>query len=338
MPDPLSWIIIGLCVIGHFFFSLSETALACSNRFKLQVEADNNVKVSKIVVKICEKYDHALTTILVLNNVVAIAISTVSTILFYNYFLGTSLSEYASLISSIIMTIIVYIFGDTLPKTIAKAIPDTCSKIVAYPVYIMMYVLYPIALVFEGMVKLIEKIFKQKEQETITSDDFEKVLEDAEESGVLEEETLEIIQSALDFVEARAKDVLTRRHKIFALDINELDVNKLNEVINNTSYSRIPIYEGDLDNYKGVLHVKSYIKEYLENPNINIRDCLQPAYKVPNKMMLVDLLSGFKKHHTHLAMVTNNDDHIIGMVTMEDVLEELVDNISEPNPTKKGVK
>ena len=304
----------------------------------MQVEADDNVKVSKIVVKLCEKYDRALTTILVLNNIVAIAISTISTLLFYNYLYGTSLSEYASLISSIIMAVVVYIFGDTLPKTIARAIPDTTSKIVAYPIYIMMYILFPISIIFEGMVKLIEKIFKPKEEETITSDDFEKVLEEGEENGLFEEETVEIIQSALEFADTQAKDVLTRRSKIFALDINKLDVESLNEMINTTSYSRIPIYEDELDNYKGVLHVKTYIKEYLANPNINIRDVLQPAYKVPNKIMLVDLLSGFKKHHTHLAMVTNKDDHIIGMVTMEDVLEELVDNISEPNTMKKGEK
>lgn len=236
------------------------------------------------------------------------------------------------------MAIIVYFLGDTLPKTIAKAIPDTCSKIVAYPIYGMMYVLFPISIIFEGMVKLIESIFKQKEEETITSDDLEKALEEGEENGLFEEETVEIIQSALEFADTRAKDVLTKRHKIFALDINKLDTKALNEVIDSVPYSRIPIYEGELDNYIGVLHVKSYIQQYLANPNINIRDILQDPYKVPNKIMLVDLLSGFKKHHTHLAMVVNKDEHIIGMVTMEDVLEELVDNISEPNLLKKGAK
>ena len=336
MPDPLSWIIITLCVIGHFFFSLSETALACCNRFKMQAEAENGKKVAKVVVYLCEKYDRALTTVLVGNNIVAIALSTVSAVLFYHYFLNTSLSEYSSLISSIIMTIIVYILGDTLPKTIAKAIPDTISKIVAYPITVLLYIFLPITLLFEGMVKLFEKIFKRKNDEVFTSDDLEKVLEQSEDDGTFEEEQVEIIQSALEFVETTAKDVLTRRRKIFALDIEGLTVEKLNEAINTTTYSRIPIYRNDLDNYIGVLHVKTYIKEYLKNPHLDIESILQPAYKVANKIMLVDLLQGFKEHHTHLAMVTNKDDHIIGMVTMEDVLEELVSDISEPNAIIKG--
>ena len=302
----------------------------------MQVEADEGRKSSKLVVKVCEKFDRALTTMLVGHNIVAVAISAVSTILFYNYLINTSLSEYASLISSIIMTVIVYVLGDTLPKTIARAIPDTMSKIVIYPIYWLMILFTPITIIFEGMVKLFEILFKNKGEEEFTSEDLEKILEHSEEEGVLDEEQVDIIQSALEFADTTAKDILTRRNKIFALDINGLTNEKLNEAINKTSYSRIPLYDGELDNYIGVLHVKTYIKEHLLNPDVDIRSLLQEPYIVPNKIMLVDLLEGFKKHHTHLAMVTNKDDHIIGMVTMEDVLEELVDGISEPLLVKEN--
>lgn len=335
MSDPLSWLIITICIFGHFFFSASETALSCCNRFKMQVEADEGKRSSKLIVKVSEKFERALTTILVGNNIIAVLVSAVSTILFYNYLEGTGMSQYASLISSIIMTIIVYVVGDTLPKTIARAIPDTMSKIVIFPIYGLMIVFTPITLIFEGMVKLLEIIFKNKGEEDFTSEDLEKVLEHSEESGELEEEQVDIIQSALEFVDTTAKDVLTRKSKIFALDINGLTNEKLNEEINNTNYSRIPIYDGDLDHYIGVLHVKTYIKEYLSNPNINIGDILQEPYIVPNKIELVDLLEGFKNHHTHLAMVTNKEGRIIGMVTMEDVLEELVEDISEPLELKE---
>ena len=301
----------------------------------MQVEADEGKTSSKLIVKVSEKFERALTTILVGNNIVAVLVSAVSTILFYRYLEGTGMSEYASLISSIIMTIIVYVVGDTLPKTIARAIPDTMSKIVIFPIYGLMIIFTPITLIFEGMVKLLEIIFKNKGEEDFTSEDLEKVLEHSEESGELEEEQVDIIQSALEFVDTTAKDVLTRKSKIFALDINGLTNEKLNEEINNTNYSRIPIYDGDLDHYIGVLHVKTYIKEYLSNPNINIRDILQEPYIVPNKIELVDLLEGFKNHHTHLAMVTNKEGRIIGMVTMEDVLEELVEDISEPLELKE---
>jgi len=336
VPDPLSWLIILLCIIGHFFFSSAETALSCCNRFKMQVDADEGKRSAKLIVKVCEKFDRALTTILVGNNIVAVAISAVSTIVFYRYFEGTGLAPYASLISSIIITIIVYVLGDTLPKTIARAIPDTMSKIVIYPIYLLMIIFTPITIIFEGMVKLFEIIFKNNGEEEFTSEDLEMVLEHSEEDGTLEEEQVDIIQSALEFVDTTAKDVLTRRSKIFALDINNLTNEKLNEAINSTNYSRIPLYDGELDNYKGVINVKTYIKEYLANPNFNYHDIIQEPYIVPNKIELVDLLEGFKKHHTHLAMVTNKEDHIIGMVTMEDVLEELVDDISEPLSVKES--
>ena len=335
MPDPLSWLIIFICIIGHFFFSSAETALSCCNRFKMQVEAEEGKRSAKLIVKVCEKFDRALTTILVGNNIVAVAISAVSTLLFYRYFEGTGLAPYASLISSIIITIIVYVLGDTLPKTIARAIPDTISKIVIYPIYLLMIIFTPISLIFEGMVKLFEIIFKNKGEEDFTSEDLEKALEHSEEEGTLEEEQVDIIQSALEFVDTTAKDVLTRRSKIFALDINGLTNEKLNEAINTTSYSRIPLYDKELDNYIGVINVKTYIKEYLANPHVNYKDLIQEPYVVANKIELVDLLEGFKKHHTHLAMVVNKDNHIIGMVTMEDVLEELVDDISEPLSVKE---
>ena len=335
MPDPLSWLIIFICIIGHFFFSSAETALSCCTRFKMQVEAEEGKRSAKLIVKVCEKFDRALTTILVGNNIVAVAISAVSTLLFYRYFEGTGLAPYASLISSIIITIIVYVLGDTLPKTIARAIPDTISKIVIYPIYLLMIIFTPISLIFEGMVKLFEIIFKNKGEEDFTSEDLEKALEHSEEEGTLEEEQVDIIQSALEFVDTTAKDVLTRRSKIFALDINGLTNEKLNEAINTTSYSRIPLYDKELDNYIGVINVKTYIKEYLANPHVNYKDLIQEPYVVANKIELVDLLEGFKKHHTHLAMVVNKDNHIIGMVTMEDVLEELVDDISEPLSVKE---
>ena len=335
VPDPISWTIIIICIFGHFLFSLSETALACSNRFKMQVEADEGKKVSKLVVKLCKKYDRTLTAILVGNNVAAIVISTISTLLFYNYLSSYHLEEYASIISSIIFTFVVYIVGDTLPKTIARAIPDTTSKLVAYPIYIISILLTPISIIFELMVTFFEKVFKRKNDEVFTSDDLEKVLELSEEMGNFDEENLEIIQSAIEFADTTVKEVFTTRRKIFALDISSLTLEGLKEAITNTSYSRIPIYENDLDNYLGVLVVKSFIKEYLNNPSINIKDILQSPYVVSSRINLVDLLNGFKEHHTHLAMVVNKDNHIIGMVTMEDVLEELVDDISEPKYVKE---
>ena len=335
MDVPLSWLIIGVCVLAHFFFSAGETALACANRFKMQVEADEGKKTARLVLHVCEKYDRALITVLIGSNIVAIVASAVSTILFYNLLSSSGLlDETISLISSIIISLLIYILGDALPKTIARSIPDTISKLFVYPVYWLILLLFPITIVFEQLTKLIERIFKVKEETSFDEEDFENVVEKISDEGVLEEEQSDIIQSALDFADTNVKEVLTPRDKVFALDINSLDKEKLHQIIIETNYSRIPIYENGFDNIIGVLHIKTYLSAYLRNPNVSIRRKLQKPYFVSSNIMIDDLFNGFKKHHTHIALVRDKNKKIIGMVTMDDVLEELVSDISEPSHVK----
>ena len=172
MDVPLSWLIIGVCVLAHFFFSAGETALACANRFKMQVEADEGKKSARLVLHVCEKYDRALITVLIGSNIVAIVASAISTILFYNMLSSSGLlDETISLISSIIISLLIYIIGDALPKTIARSIPDTVSKMFVYPVYWLMLILFPITWVFEKLTKLIERIFRVKEETSFDEDD-----------------------------------------------------------------------------------------------------------------------------------------------------------------------
>ncbi len=335
MDVPLSWVIISVCVLAHFFFSAGETALACANRFKMQVEADDGKKSARLVLHVCEKYDRALITVLIGSNIVAIVASAVSTVLFYNMLSSSGLvNDTISLISSIVISLLIYILGDALPKTIARSIPDTISKAFVYPIYWLMIILFPISFVFDKLAKLIEKIFRVKDESTFDEEDFENVVENAYDEGVIEEEQGDIIKSALDFADTNVKEVLTPRNKVYALNIRGLDKEKLHQIILKTDYSRIPIYDGNFDNMIGVLHIKTYISAYLRNPNVSIRRKLQKPYFVSSKIMIDDLFNGFKKHHTHVALVRDNNKKIIGMVTMDDVLEELVSDISEPARVK----
>ena len=222
-------------------------------------------------------------------------------------------------------------------KTLGKALPDTISFLFVWPIFILGLIIYPIAVVFEGISKLLSKIFSGKKDDVFTEEDFENVVEKVSDEGLLEEEQSEIIQSALEFVDTNVKEVLTPREKMYAIDIKEINQDSLKQVILNTNYSRIPVYEREFDNVIGVLNVKTYFKEITKNPNVSIRRILQKPYFVSQRIMIDDLFNGFKKHHSHIALVVNNDKHIIGMVTMEDVLEELVSDISEPN-SQKGRK
>ena len=338
MDDPISWLIISIvCILISFFSSTCETAIGLVNRFKFQVKADDGKKTAKIVLRICNHYDRTISTVLITHNLASVVLSTVGTIAFY-FFLknATNAEPYVPLISSIAVTFVIYILGDILPKTIAKKIPDTITTIFAWPLYIILILLTPISILFELFAKAIDKIFKTSQEEEFTEEDFEDVIEQqtSEEEGVLEEEQGDIIQSALEFEDTNVKEVLTPKEKMFALNIRGLTHESLQTILLNCKYSRIPIYDTEFDNFIGVLHIKTYLTQYLDNPNKSIRRMLQKPYFVSGNIMIDDLFNGFKKHHTHLAIVRNREKKVIGMVTMEDVLEEIVEDISEPTTQK----
>ena len=337
MPDPaILWIIIVVLLILIAFFSLAETALACCNRFKIQVEADEGKKYAKTLLKILDNYDRALTTVLIGNNVVAIAISAIATTLFVYYFSPRNVDEYvAGLVSSIVITFMVFVLGDTLPKTIARNIPNTISKALTYPIYFLMIILFPISYLFDLGVKGIGKVFKLKEENDLDEEVFADVLEKASQEDMIDEEQAEIVQSTLEFSDTNVAQVLTKREKMFAINIKDLNHEKLQNIILNTKYSRIPIYDKVFDNMIGVLVVKIYLEEYAKDPHIAIRSILQRPYYISPSVMIDDLFAGFKRHHTHLAFVRDSHKKIVGMVTMEDVLEEIVSDISEPSVNRR---
>ena len=338
MDDPYSWVywlIIALCVVISFFSSTCETAVGLVNRFKFQVKADDGSKTAKIILRICDHYDRTISTVLITHNLASVVMSTVATIMFYAWMKNyTNVEPYVPIISSIAVTFVIYIIGDILPKTIAKKIPDTITTVFAWPLYIILILLTPISILFELFAKAIDKIFKTSQEEEFTEEDFEEAIEQTTDEGVLEEEQGDIIQSALEFEDTNVQEVLTPRERMFALDIRGLTHEKLQNILLTTNYSRIPIYEGSFDNFIGVLHIKTYIRQYMENPKAPVRRMLSKPYFVSSKIHLDDLFNGFKRHHSHLAIVRNKDRKVIGMVTMEDVLEELVEDISEPNIQK----
>lgn len=332
MPDPISWIALIVAILIFAFFASSETALSSCNRFKMKVEAEEEgSKSAKIVLKLLDKFDDVLTVTLVGNNIVSIIISAVAAMMFYNYFSTLGLETYASLVSTFVTTFAVYTFGDTLPKTIARAIPDTISKISAYPIYALTFIFFPIAYLFSLLIKLFSKAFKVKKQPTITEEDITSAVVQGVEEDVLTGEQTEIIQSALDFVDTNVKEVLTPKSRMLALDINTLTHKLLNDILLHTDYSRIPIYRNEFNNIIGILHTRTYLEAYFKDRNVSIRSTLQKPYFVTPKVMIDDIFNGFKKNHVHIAIVKDERGEVIGMVTMEDILEELVSDISEPS-------
>ena len=341
MDDPLSWLyilyvaIIIILIIFSAFCSSTETAYACLNKFKIRVQADEGNKKAKLILKTYERFDRTLIMSLLGYNISSVIISTVSAILFFQIFNGIIEDTFISLISTGIMTILVYIFCDMVPKMIARAMPE---KVAANNVYIangLYYILFPLIYIFNLLTKAVSKLFKTKQDNMMTEEDFTNVVEDLEKKDLIEENESDIIYASLDFTDTSVKEVLTKRNKIFYIDVKDLSKDKLNDAILSTQFTRIPVCYGSIDRIIGILHVKTYIKKYLENPNFPVLSTLQKPYYVSTKIKLDDMLEGFKKHHTHIAIV-RSDDKVVGIITMEDVLEELVGKIAEP--LKEGLK
>lgn len=338
MDDPLSWLyiaIIILLIVFSAFCSSTETAYACLNKFKIRVQADEGNKKAKLILKTYERFDRTLIMSLLGYNISSVVISTISAILFFQIFNGIVDDALISLISTAIMTILVYIFCDMVPKMIARAMPE---KVAANNVYIangLYYALFPLIYIFNLLTKGVSKLFKAKQDTMMTEEDFANVVEDLEKKDLIEDNESDIIYASLDFTDTSVKEVLTKRNKIFYIDVKGLSKDKLNDAILSTQFTRIPVCYGSIDKIIGILHVKTYIKKYLENPNFPVLNTLQKPYYVTTKIKLDDMLEGFKKHHTHIAIV-KSDDRVVGLITMEDVLEELVGKIAEP--LKEGRK
>lgn len=338
MGDPQSWILIVILLLSCLFFSISETALSCCNRYKMQVKADEGSILAKIVIHLLDKYNQSLAVTLIGNNAVSLAASSVSTIIFVTFLIGTPIENLASLLSTIFITILIFIFGDGLAKTIGKAIPDTISKIICIPLLIIFYLLYPISILFELLIKLFERLTKKAKIDTISEDDLGDIIEKIEDDGIIEEEQSEIIQSALEFDDTKVIEVLTKVSDMSLIELKDLNHPYIQEYLTTHNFSRIPIYQRDTNNIVGILIVKNYLKQYAKDPTFNIKKILQKPYFVYSNTMIDDIFLGLKRHHTHLAIVRDRSDKVIGMVTMEDILEEIVSDIEEKPLVKRGKK
>lgn len=325
-------IIVALIFIGAFFNS-SETAFASCNRIRMRVKADGGNRTAQIVCKITDRYNLSLITTVIGTNVVSVSISIISTILFVRLMGGSG-----SVVATISATLVVYLFCDTIPKSLARALPDEVASFNSRILYFLIIIMTPFTIGFLGIDLAFRKIFKMQDEPEITEEDFSNVIDAIQYNGILEKGESEIIQSAIDFGDKAVKDVLTPREKIFGIDIHGLSPESLNQMLSMTNYSRIPIYQDNLDNVIGILHVRNYIRDYLKNPQLSIRSTLGKPYFVTPKVTMDELFEGFRNYKTHIAMVIDPNKKVIGMVTMEDVLEELVGTMDERLQKKGGKK
>jgi|688.fasta_scaffold06568_10 putative hemolysin len=325
--DPILWLVLFLLILLGGYFSSTETAFSKANLIKLKILEDKGSIEAKKVVYYIEHFDKMVVLTVIGSNLVSVALSTFATLLFINA-LGEALAE-ATFLATITSAFIFYLFIDTFPKSLARGIPESLALWNVRFLFIFEWLFKPLAMVLTWVIQWVNLVFKSPPDPLITEADFSTVVQEATKEGTLKKEESELIQSALEFDDTTVKEVFTPMEKVFALDIAHYDPKIVSQMLAKTRFTRIPIYEGTLQHIVGTLTIKNYFKALVSNPQVDLRSIMTKPYLVGTKVLLDDLFAGFKKHHTHMAIVIDDKKVPVGIVTMADVLEEIVGQMNE---------
>ena len=310
-------------ILMSAFFSSTETAFSCANRIKLRTLASNGSKRAKKVLDLAEtNYDKLITTILIGNNIVNLSASTLSTLFFAKLIASENIS---ALVATASITVAVLIFGEITPKFIAKVYSEKMSM-AFYPLIRFFYfIFYPFNLIFSGWKWLISKIFRIKNQEVVTEDEILTIVEEAEEDGTLKMEETELIRSVIEFDDLEVGDILVPRVNIVAIDVQD-SMDQIRKVFRREGYSRVPVYRESIDTIIGTIHEQDFFNAYLDGKK-GIDGIMQNAFYTTEHAKISDLLRQLQKNKVHIAVVLDEYGGTLGIVTLEDILEELVGEI-----------
>lgn len=316
-------ILIVILIILSAFFSSCEIAYSSVNKIKLKKKVSDGNKEATKAMEIVNNYSEALSTILIGNNLVNIAVSSLATMVAVAY-LG---EEMGSLLATIVATIVVLIFGEILPKALANKFSLKLTLLYVKPFKICRIIFFPITFLVTKFVKLISKIWTPKNIEVSEIDEELNVItEELEEEGVIDEEDAELIISAIDFRDVTAHEIMIPRVDVFAIDIddNQEDILKNEQIFR---YSRVPVYEDTIDHVIGILNTTSLMKKILNGEQIDLRSMLIEPMYVHKTKHISNILTKFKATNQHLAIVVDEFGGFMGILTIEDIVEELVGDI-----------
>ena len=325
-PDPLSTILssvfILVLVLFSGFFSATETAFSSVNRTKLKLKAQGGNKSAQNALKLLDKFDKLLSTILVGNNLVNITLS----VLFNNIFESViSDSAVSGIVSVAVSTVIVLTFGEITPKMIAKENSERICMAFGYPIRAIQIILYPITIVFTGLKFVLNKIFKSRDDDKITEEELLSMVEEAQEDGSLDSQERELISSAIEFDDCEVQDILVPRVNVIAVPTN-MAMDKIKAIFLEYNYSRLPVYKDSIDQIVGMIHNIDFFTA-LEKGEKNIKNYRTPVAVATEHMKISALLKSMQRQKVHMAVVVDEYGGTLGIVTLEDILEELVGEI-----------
>ena len=325
---------IVLCLIGSAFFSASEMSYSSCSALRLENLEEEGSRQAKTARYILEHFDDTLSTILIGNNLVNIASSSLASVLLI-LLLGSRAGEQYAWASTAVMTILVIICGETIPKITAKKNANRFALSFAYPVRVLMVLLAPVVWVVVKLIRLLMLPFKGSEEEEdpeAAVEELQNIIETAEDEEVLDEERSELVRSAIDFSDIMASEVMTARVDVYAIDIED-DWEKILAQVDGSPYSRLPVYQESIDNIIGVLYLNRFLKALTESDHTDIRSLLMPPVYIYKTMKLPDVLNRLRKAKQHLAIVSDEYGGTLGVVSMEDVMEQIVGDIWDETDT-----
>ena len=315
-------IIIVVCVILSAYFSATETAFSTFNRIRVKNMAEKGNKKASLVMKLSDNYDSLISTILIGNNIVNILASAMGTLLFAKLLQNQDL---AATVSTAVLTVVVLVFGEISPKTMAKNSPESFVLFSAPIINGFKIILSPFNFIFNGWQRLLSKIFKKTEDQGMTEEELISIIEEAEEEGDIDKEESDLIKSAIEFGDLEVGDIFTPRIDITALPVGATK-ETVAKVFAESGYSRLPVYDESIDNIVGILYYKDFYTVAYK-ANVPLHEIIKPVIYVATTQPVNELMKELQEKQLHMAIVTDEFGSTTGIVTLEDILEEIVGEI-----------
>ena len=323
--DPIHLFIIVFCLIMSAYFSATETAFSTLNRIRVKTLAEKGNKKAILTLKLADNFDTLLSTILIGNNLVNILSTAVATVMFTALLAESSWTDGGTTLSTIVMTVVVLTFGEIIPKSLAKQFPEKFAMFSAPLINFIRIILVPFSFLFKQLQNLLSKIFKQDEDKGITEEELISIIEEAEEEGDINEEESTLIKSAIEFNDMEVSEIFTPRIDITAVEVG-ITKEELAKLFSESGYSRIPVYEGDIDNITGIVYYKDFFTLAFK-ADTPISEIIKPVIFTTKTQKINDLLKELQSKQLHLAVVADEYGSCAGIVTLEDILEEIVGEI-----------
>lgn len=323
--DSDSWVqIIALVILITFsaFFSAAETAFTSLNKIRLKTMADDGNRKAAAAYRLAEGYDKLLSTVLIGNNIVNIASTSIATVFFIDL-LGENAST--TTISTVVMTVVVLIFGEVTPKSIAKEMPEKFAMFATPLLRLLLFIFTPFVAFFSFWKKMLSKIFSLKNEDTVTSDELLNIVEEAHSGGGIDETESDLIRSAISFSDRPVSEILTPRVDVVAVSKTE-ELKEIARVFDESGFSRLPVYDESVDNIVGIIHIRDFNK-LLSNKKQKLDSIVKETVFVAKQIPISGLLKLMQSKKTHMAVVADEYGGTLGLATMEDILEELVGEI-----------